>query len=214
MGVRLSGEVGMRWLLPRGDAFFVLFERSTATMVDAAEALQELFSGEITTERFQPLDDIEHQGDEITHEVIARLSRTFITPMDRDDIHRLIHVLDDVVDAAEGAGEMALLCKVEQATPAAQQMCQVLIEISREVAALAPSLRGGGNGHHPHVIRAHELENEGDRLWSAAFAALFDGDLAPLDVIKWKEIYAEIENAVDAAEQAAQIIEEIVYKLA
>lgn len=205
----------MRWLLPRDDAFFVLFERSAATMVAGAEALYDLFSGAITPERFQPLDDIEHQGDALTHEVIHKLSRTFVTPMDRDDIHRLIHVLDDVVDAAEEAGELAVLCRVEWATPEAREMCRVLVDISREVAALAPSLRGGGGkSHHPHVVRAHELENEGDRLWSAAFAGLFDGHLEPLDVIKWKEIYAEIESAVDAAEQAAQIIEEIVYKMA
>lgn len=204
----------MRWLLPKDDAFFVLFERSAATMVSAAEGLCSLFAGEITAERFQPLDDYEHQGDAITHEVINRLSRTFITPMDRDDIHRLIHVLDDVVDATEAAGETALLCKVGQATPEARELARVLMEISQEVAALAPALRGGSTSHHPHVVRAHELENEGDRLWSAAFAGLFDGDLAPLDVIKWKEIYAEIENAIDAAELSTQIIEEIVYKIA
>jgi len=204
----------MRWLLPRDDAFFELFERSAATMVAASEALCELFGGEVTPERFKPLDDIEHQGDAITHEVVARLSRAFITPMDRDDIHRLIHVLDDVVDAAEGAGEIAVLCGVTEATPAAREMCRVLADISREVVALVPSLRGGSNSFQPHVVQAHELENQGDRLWSAAFAALFDGNWHPLDVIKWKEIYQEIENAVDAAEQAAQIIEEIIYKLA
>ena len=206
----------MRWLLPRDDTFFSLFERSAATMVAAGEALESLFvEGPITPERFQPLDDIEHEADAITHEVIARLSRTFITPLDRDDIHRLIHVLDDVVDAAEEAGETALLCGIEEVPDTAREMCRVLCEISREVAALVPFVRGGrGNGYRPHIVRAHELENEGDRLWTAAFASLFDGHLDPLDVIKWKEIYAQIEVAVDAAEQAAQIIEEIVYKQA
>jgi uncharacterized protein Yka (UPF0111/DUF47 family) len=204
----------MRWLLPKDDAFFVLFERSAATIVAAAEALEDLFADEITAERFQPLDDYEHQGDAITHEVINRLSRTFITPMDRDDIYRLIHVLDDVVDATEAAGETALLCKVGRATPQARELSRVLCEISREVAALAPALRGGSTDHHPHVVRAHDLENEGDRCWADAFAALFDGDLAPVDVIKWKEIYEQIEEAIDAAELSAQIIEEIVYKIA
>lgn len=204
----------MRWLMPRDDSFFDLFERSAATMVDAAEALEALFSGgPIDAVSFERLDDIEHQGDEITHEVIARISRTFITPLDRDDIHRLIHVLDDVIDAAESAGEIALLCKVTEIQPAAREMTRVLVSITREVAALVPSLRNA-NSYRKHIVRAHELENEGDRLWSRAFASLFDGGLDPLDVIRWKEIYQVIEEAIDASEQAAQIIEEIIYKQA
>jgi predicted phosphate transport protein (TIGR00153 family) len=204
----------MRWLMPRDDTFFVLFERSAATMVEAAEALEAFFSGGlIDEEAFQRLDDIEHQGDAITHEVINRIGRTFITPLDRDDIHRLIHVLDDVIDAAESAGEIALLCKVTEIQPDAQEMTRVLVGITKEVAALIPSLRRA-NGHQQHIVRAHQLENEGDRLWSRAFASLFDGDLDPLDVIRWKEIYQVIEDAIDAAEEVAQIIEEIIYKQA
>ena len=204
----------MRWLMPRDDTFFVLFERSAATMVEAAEALQALFSGgPIDDASFKLLDDIEHQGDAITHEVIARIGRTFITPLDRDDIHRLIHMLDNVIDAAESAGEIALLCKVTDVQPYAQEMTRVLVGITKEVAALVPSLRHA-NGHREHIVRAHELENEGDRLWSRAFASLFNGGLDPLDVIRWKEIYQVIEEAIDASEQAAQIIEEIIYKQA
>jgi predicted phosphate transport protein (TIGR00153 family) len=204
----------MRWLMPRDDSFFVLFERSAATMVEAAEALEAFFSGgPIDDEAFQRLDDIEHQGDAITHEVINRIGRTFITPLDRDDIHRLIHMLDNVIDAAESAGEIALLCKVTHVRPDAQEMTRVLVGITQEVAALVPSLRRA-NGHQQHIVRAHQLENEGDRIWSRAFASLFDGDLDPLDVIRWKEIYQVIEEAIDAAEEVAQIIEEIIYKQA
>jgi predicted phosphate transport protein (TIGR00153 family) len=204
----------MRWLMPRDDSFFELFERSAATMVDAAEALEAFFGGgPIDDETFKLLDDIEHQGDAITHEVIARISRTFITPLDRDDIHRLIHMLDNVIDATESAGEIALLCKVTDVQPAAQAMTRVLVGITKEVAALVPSLRHA-NGHRQHIVRAHELENEGDQLWSHAFASLFDGALDPLDVIRWKEIYQVIEEAIDAAEQVAQIVEEIIYKQA
>ncbi len=204
----------MRWLMPRDDSFFVLFERSAATMVEAAEALAAFFSGgPIDDEAFQRLDDIEHQGDAITHEVINRIGRTFITPLDRDDIHRLIHMLDNVIDAAESAGEIALLCKVTHVRPDAQEMTRVLVGITQEVAALVPSLRRA-NGHQQHIVRAHQLENEGDRIWSRAFASLFDGDLDPLDVIRWKEIYQVIEEAIDAAEEVAQIIEEIIYKQA
>ena len=204
----------MRWLLPREDAFFTLFERSATTMVAAGEALETLFrDGPIDHERFKPLDDIEHDGDQITHEVVARLSRTFITPLDRDDIHRLIHVFDNVVDAAEAAGEVAVLCRVGSVPSIACEMCRVLTDICREVAALTPFLRRG-NGHRPHIVRVHELENEGDRLWTQAFQSLFDGHLDPLDVIKWKEIYGLLEDAIDACEEAAQIIEEIVYKQA
>jgi predicted phosphate transport protein (TIGR00153 family) len=200
--------------MPRDDTFFVLFERSAATMVEAAEALQAFWSGgPIDEESFKVLDDIEHQGDAITHEVVARIGRTFITPLDRDDIHRLIHTLDNVIDAAESAGEIALLCKVTDVQPYAQEMTRVLVGITKEVAALVPSLRHA-NAHQQHVVRAHQLENEGDRLWARAFASLFEGDLDPLDVIRWKEIYQVIEEAIDASEDAAQIIEEIIYKQA
>src|SRR5687768_12129521 len=130
----------MRWLMPRDDIFFTLFERSAASMVAAAEALETLFAGgPIDEERFQLLDDIEHQADAITHEVIARIGRTFITPLDRDDIHRLIHMLDNVVDATESAGEIALLCQVTEIPPLAREMTRVLVGITREVAALIPS---------------------------------------------------------------------------
>ena len=204
----------MRFLLPREDVFFVLFERSAATIVAAGDALREFFTeGPINEARFQALDDIEHDGDDVTHEVVARLGRTFITPLDRDDIHRLIHVLDNVVDAAEAAGETALLCHVTDVPPLASELARVLCEITREVAALVPYLRGG-DGYRPHVIRAHELENEGDRLWAQAFSSLFEGNLDPLDVIKWKEIYGLLEDSIDACELAAQILEEIVYKQA
>jgi uncharacterized protein Yka (UPF0111/DUF47 family) len=204
----------MRFLLPREDTFFILFERSAATIVAAGDALQSFFNdGPINEERFRLLDDIEHDGDSVTHEVVARLGRSFIAPMDRDDIHRLIHVLDNVVDAAEAAGETALLCHVEEIPPLAKELARVLCEITREVAALVPYLRGG-NGYRPHIIRAHELENEGDRLWSEAFSSLFTGGLDPLEVIKWKEIYELLEEAIDACELAAQILEEIVYKQA
>lgn len=201
----------VRWLLPRDDAFFQLFEQAGAITVRAADALHELFSGPITTERFQALDDIEHEADSITHEMIARISRTFITPLDRDDIHRLIHVFDDIVDAAESAGELAVLCKVGDVEPEARELTRVLQEICRELAALLPALQNG-QPNREHIVRAHELENEGDRLWAQAFANLFEGDRSALDVIKWKEIYEQLEVAIDACELAAQLIEEVAYK--
>ncbi|HAX24246.1 MAG TPA: DUF47 family protein [Thermomicrobiales bacterium] len=203
----------MRWLLPREDTFFVLFERSAACMVAAGEALETFFAGEISADRFQPLDDLEHEGDQITHEVVGRISRTFITPMDRDDIHRLIHAFDDVIDATEEAGEIALLCNVEQVTRFAQELTSVLAAICKEVATLVPYLRGG-DGYRQHIVHAHELENQGDQLWSRAFAALFEGEVDTIDVIKWKEIYETLENAIDACEEVAQIMEEIIYKQA
>jgi uncharacterized protein Yka (UPF0111/DUF47 family) len=204
----------MRWLLPRDDTFFVLFERSAASMVAAADALRELFTnGPIDEAHFQRLDDLEHDADNITHEVIARIGRTFITPLDRDDIHRLIHALDDIVDQTEATGETALLCGATEIPPLAQEMTRILADISREVAALIPFLRGG-SGYRTHIVRAHELENEGDRCWSQAFSSLFDGHLDPVEVIKWKEIYEVLEAAIDACETAAQIIEEIVFKQA
>ena len=202
----------MRWPLPRDDTFFELFERSAAIMVAAGEALETLFrDGPISQERFQPLDDLEHEADAITHEVVTRISRTFITPLDRDAIYQLIQVIDNVIDAAEAAGEAAVLCQITDVPPVAHELCQVLSKITREVAGLVPYLRGG-NGHRSFIVRAHDLETLGDQLWSKAFASLFDGRLEPLDVIKWKEIYQLLEDAIDACEDAAEIIEQMVFK--
>ncbi len=200
------------WLkLKRADsAYFTLFERAGEFVVEAADALQVLFTADrIDAEAFAALDEIEHKADSNTHDLLSRLERGFQPPLSRRNTRQLIQEIDSIIDAAEAAGELAILCRVEQATPAAREMTVVLAKTAREVASLIGYLQGG-TGYRPFVARIHEYENEGDELWMRGFGDLFTGELDPLDVIRWKEIYAQLEEAIDRCEETAKLIERAV----
>jgi uncharacterized protein Yka (UPF0111/DUF47 family) len=187
--------------------FATLFERAGLLVVDAAEALEVLFATDrINAEAFARLDDLEHRADLVTHDVLSRLERGFRSPLPAVDTRRLIGEIDSIVDAAENAGELAVLCGVGQATTTAQGMTAVLVKSAREVASLIGFI-GGGTGYRPYVARLHEYEHEGDDLWTEGFSALFTGEMAPLDVIRWQGIYEQLEAAIDSCETAGRVIE-------
>lgn len=200
------------WLkLKRADsAYFTLFERAGEFVVEAADALQVLFAADrIDAEAFQALDDIERKADSNTHDLLSRLERGFEPPLTRRNTRQLIQEIDSIIDEAEAAGELAVLSRVSQATPIAREMTVVLAKTAREVASLIGYLQGG-TGYRPFVARIHEYENEGDALWMRGFGDLFSGELDPLDVIRWKEIYARLEEAIDRCEDTAKFIERAV----
>lgn len=192
--------------------YHTLFERSGAYVVSAADAVHDLFqSGHIDAARFAMLDEIEHRADSNTHDVLSRLERGYRAPFSEQETRRLVNDLDEIVDQAESAGELAVLTGVEQATPVAIEMTDLLSRISREVASLLGYLENG-DGYRPYVARIHELENEGDTLWTRGFQELFTGELDPLDVIRWKEIYAALEAAIDSCESSAGRIERAIIR--
>ncbi len=195
-------------LFQRTDPTYVtLFQRAGRIVVEAAEALQTLFEVDhIDAEAFARLDDLEHRVDVITHDVLSRLERGFKPPLPASETRRLIGEIDTVIDATEAAGELAVLCKVGQATPIARNMTSVLVKSAREVASLVGFIESG-TGYRPYVARLHEYEHEGDDLWMEGFAALFSGDIAPLDVIRWKDIYEQLEAAIDGCETVGRVIE-------
>lgn len=200
------------WLkLKRADSsYFTLLERAGGFAVEAADALQVLFAAErIDAEAFRALDDIERKADSNTHDLLSRLERGFEPPFSRRNTRQLIQMIDSIVDATEAAGELAVLCRVEQATPIARDMTVVLAKTSREIASLIGYLQGG-TGYRPFVARIHEYENEGDELWMKGFGDLFSGEIDLLDVIRWKEIYAHLEEAIDLCEETAKFIERAV----
>ncbi|MGB3304752.1 MAG: DUF47 family protein [Thermomicrobiales bacterium] len=201
------------WMtLKRVDPSFVtLFVRAAGFAVEAADALQELFAAErIDADAFAALDEIEHKADSITHDLLSRLERDFVPPFSRRDTRRLILEIDAIVDAAEAAGELAVLCRVERATPIAREMTEVLAKTTREVVSLVAYLEaGGGSGYRPYVARIHEYEHEGDDLWMRGFGELFAGDVDTLDVVRWKEIYARLEEAIDRCEETAKFVERL-----
>lgn len=196
----------MLWRRTPDPIFITLFERSAAFTVDAAVALVELFEGDITAEAFASLDDIEHRADANTHDLLLRLEKGHIPPLPEAVTRQIALEIDEIVDAIEGAAEIAVLSGVRQATPIARDMAEVLTRITREVASLVPYI-AGGTGHRPYVVRIHEYEGEGDALWEASYRSLFDGTMDPLDIIRWRDIYARLEAAIDGCEIAARTIE-------
>lgn len=196
----------MKWRRTPDPTFLVLLERAASFTVDAAVALAELFEGEITDESFAPLDDIEHRADANTHDLLLRLEKGHTPPLPEAVTRQLALEIDEIVDAIEAAAETALLSGVHQATPLAREMAEVLVRITREVVSLVPYI-GGGTGYRPYVVRIHDYEGEGDALWEASYRSLFEGTMDPLDVIRWKDIYAQLEAGIDGCEIAAKTIQ-------
>lgn len=195
----------MKWRRTADPLFLTLFERSARFTVDAADALVTLFDGEITTATFADLDAIEHRADANTHDLLSRLEKGHTPPLPADICRRIALDLDEIVDAAEGAAELAVLSGVREATPIAREMAGVLSRASREILSLA-SYIGGGTGYRPYVARIHELEGEGDALWEAGYRSLFTGELNPLDALRWKDIYELLEAGIDGCETTAKVI--------
>jgi uncharacterized protein len=203
----------LRRLLPREDDFFVLFSRHAALTVDGAkEMLRLVGGGENVRALAARIKEIEHETDVITHDCVERLHKTFITPFDRDDIHRLITRMDDVMDYIESASSALSLYELTDMTPQARDLAQVLVRSTEAVATAV-----GGLSHVKQsatilqaCIEVNRLENEGDEVFRNALATLFRETRDPLLVLKWKEVYEALENANDRCEDVANIIEGVV----
>ena len=201
-------------LVPKEASFYDLFERLTGILVTASGVLVDATARfESVAENAKRLERLEHDGDQITHDVIARLNRTFITPLDREDIHRLTTALDDVLDLMEAATERFILYKVPSLRPEALQIAQVIQQQVQQVQQMIPKLRHLRHEHVlEHCIEINRLENVGDRILRDAIAALFDGTPDPITVIKWRGLYELLEEATDKCQDIANTVEAIVLK--
>ena len=186
--------------------YYTLFQRSGELVVAAADALHELFSGTIDEDAFAPLDDIEHRADSNTHDLLSRLERGHRPPYLASITRRLAQEIDEIVDEAESAGELAVLTGATAATPLAREMTELLTRAAREVESLLGYLETP-DGHRPYVVRIHELENEGDTLWMRAMRELFRDETDPRALLRWQQIYAALEAAIDRCESSARLIE-------
>jgi len=196
----------------RDREFFDLFERAGANIVRAAELLDEMLAR--YPETADLADDIracEHDGDRITHEVIQRLNQTFVTPIDREDILQLSSALDDIVDYTEEVADYLGLYKIEAPMAQAQRLAGVLRLATHQIAAAMPLIRELKDPGD-HMVEVHRLENEGDRMVRDAIASLFETGIDPMVVIRWKDIFERLENAIDSTKRAAFILEGIVIK--
>jgi uncharacterized protein len=199
-------------LAPRDRQFFDLFEEAGGNILRAAALLEELLNE--YPERNELAREIlicEQEGDRITHDIIQRLNQTFVTPIDREDIYELASALDDVVDFTEEAADYFGLYKIEAPMEHAVEMADVLEQACRQVQQTVPRLRELKDISH-HTVEIHRLENDGDRMVREAMASLFEGGIDPMVVIRWKDIYEKLENAIDATETVANILEGIAIK--
>jgi predicted phosphate transport protein (TIGR00153 family) len=197
---------------PREREFFDLFEEAGANLVRSAALLERML--EEWPDHGELAKDIlacEHEGDRITHDIIQRLNKTFVTPIDREDIHELASALDDVVDFIEEVSDFFGLYRIEAPMAQAQQLAQILNLSCRQVAAAIPRLRAFDDIHH-FTVEINRYENEGDRVLREALASLFEAGIDPMMVIRWKDIFERLEDGIDATERVANILEGITIK--
>ena len=199
-------------LLPKDPKFFELFIADGDNLEAAAGALNEMVEQyDRLDERIAGIQALEKAGDEIDREVTRKLEDAFVTPFDREDIHELVARLDDVVDGIQAIAETFVIYGVTAPTPEARRLAAILDEQGKELAQALRKLDGLKDLER-HFDAVHELENEADGLSRAAVAKLFRDDLPPIDVIKWRDLYNYLEEAIDAAEDAAEAMERMYHK--
>jgi hypothetical protein len=200
-------------ILPKKTEFFDLFSKHAAITVEGAKLLQSLL-GDLhnVEEQAKKIMQVESEADKIAHQTIELLHRSFITPIERGDIHRIVSRIDDILDYVEAASQRIWLYEIKEATPEAKEMSRVLVRSAEAVKSTLDSLH---DMKDPEKIRTacieiNRLENECDTLLRLATARLFKEERDPLMVIKWKEIYENIEDATDRCEDVANVIEGVV----
>jgi len=199
-------------LVPRERRFYDLFDQHVTSIVAAAEVLVELFADfRDIPERQQRIKAHEHQGDEVTHEIVRTLNRTFVTPFDREDIYALSSGLDDVLDYIDEVANTISLYGIEHVPDAARPMADLLLRAAREVQSAVAKLESG-RGLEQHWIEIHGLENQGDTYSRQAIAELFRGGMDAIEVVKLKDLYTLLEAALDRCEDVANVLESITIK--
>src|ERR671926_1008964 len=199
-------------LVSRARQYFDLFEEAAGNIVRAADLLDQMLRGwPDSADLARDILICEQEGDRITHDIIQRLNQTFVTPIDREDILALASALDDVVDFTEEVADYLGLYKIEAPMDQAQELAKVLNQASRQINEALPRLRGFKDISH-YTVEINRLENDGDRIVREAVASLFDNGIDPMVVIRWKDIFERLEEAIDATEHVANILEGIVIK--
>jgi len=202
--------------IPRDMEFYDLFEEETANLVIAGEKLVDLFNNyENVEEKAKELKDLEHKGDVITHQIIAKVHRSFVTPIDSEDITLLAHSLDDVMDFIEAAGRTAWLYHIAQPTERARELARIVSKMTRKLNEVMPQLRHRDKFKWilEQSVEINTLENEADDVQHAALAELFEACRTDAcEVIKWRELYGHLEDATDRGEDVANILEGVVLK--
>jgi predicted phosphate transport protein (TIGR00153 family) len=198
--------------LPKDREFFDLFESAATNIVRGADLLDQMLRN--YPEKRDLARDIlicEQEGDRITHDVIHRLNQTFVTPIDREDIITLASALDDIADFIEEVADYLGLYKIEATMEQAGRLAHILLQATRQIAEAMPRMRDFRDIGH-YTVEINRLENDGDRIVREAIASLFEGGIDPMVVIRWKDLFERLEEAIDACERVANVLEGIVIK--
>ena len=198
--------------LPRDLKYFERFNEMAVRIHEAARILETYFQEQASVATVaDQVKRLEHECDEISHEILRGIDRTFITPIDREDIHRLAIRLDDVMDLIDGTVRRVSLFRIERPTPVSQSLSRLIVTTTGELVEAVSQLRSQ-KGVMPHCIRIKQLENEADVVYHEAIGSLFAGNPDAIEVIKWKEVYDNMERCVDSCVTVAQILESVVLK--
>ena len=203
--------------LPKEFNFFDLFERQVGHAVDAASCFKEIVTKKQMDETsLERMHDIEHEGDEVTHQILDNLNKTFITPFDREDIHSLAKELDDVIDMIYTIANRLKVYKITEIDKNLGQFAAVIDESVRSVASAVKGLRDMKNfkSISEACVEINRLENVGDSMRDSMLAELFETSKDPISVIKWKEIYQDAETVLDICEDVAHVVQSILVKQA
>jgi predicted phosphate transport protein (TIGR00153 family) len=199
-------------LIPKDTKFLDLFATSGNNLSDAATGLSAMVQGfDRLDERIAEIQALEKRGDQIDREINRRLENVFVAPFDREDIHSLTGRLDDVVDYIQAVGESLILYDVKKPTDECRRLAAILADVGVELAAALAKL-DSMKGLTEHLEKIHDLEHQADTVSRAAIGRLFREAGDPLEVFKWRELYLQLENAIDAGEDAAEAIERMVHK--
>jgi len=201
-------------ILPKKQDFFELFESAARNLYDGAKLQRDLMEDyKDAEEKRKRIFDIENEGDLITHETIKRLNKTFVTPIDREDIHALICRMDDILDLIEGTADRMQVFKVKEPTMEAVVLSRIIFSTTEAISKAISYLKEKNYSYiNEYCIKINQLENEGDRVYRDAVGKLFENEKDPMMVIKWREIYKNMEDALDRCEDVANILEGIVLK--
>lgn len=201
-------------LLPRDENFFDLFTAVATRSVEAASVMEELLKAPPDRRNFmvETIKRLEHECDQLTHEVITRLDRSFITPLDREDIHELASRLDDVIDLIDGTARRAQIFHLGEAPEGSILLANVIKRACEQLLVAVSGLKKNQGVVLPACILVKRLEEEGDSLYHEWLGRAFQGTPDPMLVIKWKELYDNLEKTLDQAEDAANVLESISIK--
>jgi len=199
-------------LIPREEKFYSDFVSMADQLKIGAQLLAEMFATDPPrADKAHEIKEVEHKCDFLTHEIIQRLNKTFVTPIDREDIHAMARTLDDVIDAIDDAAALVPLYRISTMRSGARDLAGVIIAQTEEIKLALEALETK-RGLLEHAVEINRLENEADRLHMAAMSQLFDEEHDPMLVMKWKEIFDVLEAATDRCEDVANLLENIVVK--